>query len=259
MKVHSYLSNNTHVKASFSLRYKNVPTETKKLARTVYFISSDPEPNSVHPRWSHPDPTQNGPDQPILTADSPIDYLCGRIKYEGEVADIEISRDVAALLLSHPPVQVGQLQVADLMQVGDVEGLIAHRVAVLRVDASQKGEKHQEDGKSVKVIAGHVVHAQHLQKGKDGRLVGGHQVAQPHRAHGSDPLLDNLIQEAKIARRSTKATINASPVPIITNSLLFFDLLLFVSSLSVTVHQTFFFHYTVPQKPLQEQTLMMKF
>ncbi len=78
------------------------------------------------------------------------------------------------------------------MEVGDVEGLVAHRIAVLRVDAPQEGEKDEEDGEGVQVVARHVVHTQHLQEGQHGRLVGGHQVRQPNGAHRSDPLLNNL-------------------------------------------------------------------
>ncbi len=96
------------------------------------------------------------------------------------------------LLLGYAPVEVGQLQVADVMEVGDVEGLVAHRIAVLRIDPAQEGEKDEEDGEGVQVVAGHVVHAQHLQEGQHRRLVGGHQVRQPDGAHRSDPLLNNL-------------------------------------------------------------------
>jgi len=80
------------------------------------------------------------------------------------------------------------------MEVGDVESLVAHRVAVLRVDAPHEGEKDEQDGEGVQVVAGHVVHAQHLKEGKDGSLVGGHQVTQPDGAHRPDPLLNHLHQ-----------------------------------------------------------------
>ena len=106
--------------------------------------------------------------------------------------------NVTCLLLGHPPVEVGQLQVADLMQVGDVESLVAHRVAVLGIDSAQEGEKDQEHGERAHIIAGHVIHAQHLEEGQHRCLVGRHQVTQPLRAHRPDPLLHYLPRRVTV-------------------------------------------------------------